>query len=170
MPETPTISSRGAPPPRIVVADDHVDTRELIATMLSSGGFDVVAAPSGDAALSVILSDGADGLVSDFQMPGLDGVTLCRVLRGLRAYAALPIVIFTGVQKSDPRLLPLDDINDVRILNKPMGFREITPALMEMIPRTLIGFKVGMPSRGGALGRAAVATSPPQSTTSSAPR
>src|ERR1700680_2269212 len=105
MAETATISSRGAPPPRIVVAEDHVDTRELIATMLSSGGFDVVAAPSGDAALAVILSDGADGLVSDFQMPGLDGLTLCRVLRGLRAYVALPIVIFTGVQKSDPRLL-----------------------------------------------------------------
>lgn len=127
MPETATISSRGAPPPRIVVADDHVDTRELIATVLSSGGFDVVAAPSGDAALSVILSDGADGLVGDFQMPGLDGVTLCRLLRGLRTDAAL-------------------------------------------IPRTLIGFRVGMPSRGGALGRAAAATSPPQSTTSSAPR
>ena len=170
MAETATISSRGAPPPRIVVADDHVDTRELIATMLSTRGFDVVAAPSGDAALSVILSDGADGLVSDFQMPGRDGLTLCRVLRGLRAYAALPIVIFTGVQKSDPRLLPLRAINDVRILSKPMGFREITPALMEMIPTTLVGVGVGIHSRGGAPGRAAVAMSPPQSTSSSATR
>jgi CheY-like chemotaxis protein len=153
-----------------VVADDHVDTRELVAMMLSSRGFDVVAAPSGDAALAVILSDGADGLVSDFQMPGLDGLMLCRVLRGLRAYAALPIVVFTGVQNGDARLLPLRDINEVRILHKPMGFREIAPALMEMIPTTLVGFRAESRSRGGATGRPAVALSPPQSTTSQATR
>jgi CheY-like chemotaxis protein len=74
MPETATISRRrGMPPPRIVVADDNVHMREVIALMLRSHGFDVVVAPDGDAALVAILSDGADGLVSDFQMPGLDG-------------------------------------------------------------------------------------------------
>ena len=170
MAETATISSRGAPPPRIVVAEDHVDTRELIATMLSSGGFDVVAAPSGDFALAVILSDGADGLVSDFQMPGLDGLMLCRVLRGLRAYAALPIVVFTGVQNGDPRLLPLRDFNEVRILHKPIGFREIAPALIEMIPTSLVGLGAGIHSCAGATGRPAVAVTPPHSTTSSAAR
>ena len=104
MPDNPTISrSRGAPPPRIVVADDSFELCRLIALMLRSRGFDVVVSSDGDAALAAILSDGADGLVSDFQMPGLDGLTLCRVLRGLRAYAALPIVIFTGLDDRDPR-------------------------------------------------------------------
>jgi len=83
MPVTPTISSsRGELPPRVVVADDDMDLRELIALMLRSRGFDVVVASNGDAALAAILSDGADGLVSDFQMPGLNGLTLSRVLRG----------------------------------------------------------------------------------------
>lgn len=144
MPETPTISSRrGVPPPRIVVADDNVDLCELVAHMLRSRGFDVVAASHGDAALAAILCDGADGLVSDFQMPGLDGLTLSRVLRGLRAYATLPIVVFTGVGKGDPRLVPLRAIPELRILHKPMGLREIAPALMEMIPTTVTGFRVG---------------------------
>jgi CheY-like chemotaxis protein len=40
--------------------------------MLRSRGFDVVVASNGDAALAAILSDGADGLVADFEMPGLN--------------------------------------------------------------------------------------------------
>jgi CheY-like chemotaxis protein len=75
--------------------------------MLRSRGFDVVAASNGDAALAAILSDGADGLVSDFQMPDLNGLTLSRVLRGLREYAVLPMVVFTGLGEADPRLIPL---------------------------------------------------------------
>jgi CheY-like chemotaxis protein len=76
-------------------------------------------------------------------MPGLDGLTLCRVLRGLRAYAFLPIVVFTGVAENDPCLVPLRDMNEVRILYKPMGLREIVPALFEMMPATMTGFGVG---------------------------
>jgi DNA-binding response OmpR family regulator len=151
MPDTPTISrNRAAPPPRIVVADDSIEVRDLVALVLRSRGFDVVVATDGDAALAHILSDGADGLVSDFQMPGLDGLTLCRVLRGLRAYAALPIVVFTGMRDDDSRLLPLRDINELRILHKPMGLREIAPALIEMIPTTLTGFHVGLRTRADA--------------------
>ncbi len=126
--------SRAAPPLRIVVADDDIDIRELIALMLRRYGFEVVVALDGDAALAAILSDGADGFVSDFQMPGLDGPALCGVLRGLRAYTALPIVMFTGVGEEDPRLLPLRHMNELRILHKPMGLRAIVPALIEMIP------------------------------------
>jgi DNA-binding response OmpR family regulator len=119
----------------------------LVALTLRSRGFDVVVAPDGDAALAAILSDGADGLVSDFQMPGLDGLTLCRVLRSLRAYAALPVVIFTGLEDRDPRLVPLRDIGELRILHKPTGLREIAPALIEMIPTNLTG--MGMCTRAG---------------------
>jgi CheY-like chemotaxis protein len=161
LPDSPTIArSRGLPPPRIVVADDDIDIRELIAIMLRSRGFDVVVAPDGDAALAAILSDGADGLVSDFQMPGLDGLTLCRVLRGLGPYIALPIVMFTGIGVADPRLLPLRDMNELRILHKPMGLREIGPALTDMIPTTVSGFGVGIRADVGAPGMSAATISP----------
>ena len=133
-----------------MVADDDVDIRELIALMLRSRGFDVVVASDGDAALAAILSDGADGLVSDVQMPGLDGLTLCRVLRGLRAYTALPIVMFTDVGEEDPRLLPLRQMNELWILHKPMGLSTIVPALIEMIPTSLPNVGTGMHARVGA--------------------
>jgi two-component system, OmpR family, KDP operon response regulator KdpE len=144
MPDSQTISrGRDAPPPRIVVADDSLEMGGLVALTLRTRGFDAVVAPDGEAALAAILSDGADGLVSDFQMPGLDGLTLARVLRGLRAYALLPIVIFTGIEGRDPRLRPLLDIAELRILHKPMGLREVAPALIEMIPTNVTGVRAG---------------------------
>lgn len=148
---TQTISRcRGEPPPRIVVADDNIDMGGLVALTLRSHGFDVVVTADGDAALDAILSDGADGLVSDFQMPHLDGLRLCRVLRSLRAYTALPIVMFTGLRETDSCLLPLRGVNDLRILHKPMGLRGIAPALIEMIPITIDGLAVERQARPGA--------------------
>jgi hypothetical protein len=79
-PENPPISRRrGAPPPRIVVADDNIDVREVIALVLRTRGFDVVVASDGDAVLAAILSDGADALVSNSEMPGLtlSGCVVC---------------------------------------------------------------------------------------------
>ena len=129
------------------MADDDVDMRELSALTLHHRGFDVVVVANGEEAMATILSDGADGLVSDFQMPGFDGPMLCRVLRALRASAALPIVVFTGAGENDVRLAALRDINDIRVLHKPVGLGEIAHALMEMIPTTATGFGVATNAR-----------------------
>lgn len=123
----------GMRPPRVVVVDDSAEMRNLVGLALRHFGFDVVAAADGQAALETILVDGADGLVSDLNMPRLDGLTLCRLLRGLSAHATLPIVVFTGATQEDRRVRPLHDIRGVRVLSKPMGLRAIAPALSEMI-------------------------------------
>lgn len=119
-------------PMRMVVADDSGDMRDLLATLLHSNGWEVITASDGDAALASILAEGADGLVSDLYMPRVDGLTLCRVLRALRAYARLPIVVFTGASEDDGRLQALHHIVGVRVLAKPTGLREIVPTLSEM--------------------------------------
>jgi DNA-binding response OmpR family regulator len=116
------------------VVDDDIDMRELIALTLRHRGFDVVAVGDGTAAMATIVSDGVDALVTDLQMPGYDGVTLCRSLRALRISPALPIVVFTGVGRNDARLDALRDLSDIRVLHKPMGLGQIAPTLIEMIP------------------------------------
>jgi two-component system chemotaxis response regulator CheY len=119
--------------PRIVVAEDSCYLRDLIALVLAHRGFDVVATCDGEEALASILSEGADGLVSDQSMPRLDGLALCRVLRALRAYTMLPIVVFTGVDRDDARLGLLNDMIPMQILAKPMGLHGIAPALHRML-------------------------------------
>jgi DNA-binding response OmpR family regulator len=126
-------------PPRIVVAEDAEYMRDLVGMMLRHQGFDVVAVADGNAALESILAEGADALVSDLNMPGLDGLTLIRVLRSLRASSALPIVVFTGVGAGEPRLATLREFSGLHILNKPMGLHDLAPLLHEMLatPETL---------------------------------
>lgn len=133
---------REAPRPRIVVADDSEDVRDLIALVLRLHGFDAVGAADGEEALGLVLSEGADGLVSDLDMTGFDGLRLCRVLRALRATTALPIVVFTGAGEGDPRLRPLREMAALRILRKPRGLHAIAPALIEMMPTVLTGRRV----------------------------
>jgi CheY-like chemotaxis protein len=111
--------------------------------MPRSRGFDAVAASNGDTALAAILCDGGDGLVSDFQMPGLNGLTLSRLLRGSRDYAVLPIVAFTGRGRGRSTPDSFACHPELRILHKPMRLRKITYALTEMTPTTAIGFGVG---------------------------
>jgi DNA-binding response OmpR family regulator len=124
------------------VVDDDIDMRELIALTLRHRGFDVVAVADGTAAMATIVSEGADALVTDLQMPGYDGLTLCRSLRALRASPALPIVVFTGVGKNDARLEVLCHMNDIRVLHKPKGLGQIAHALMELTPTTATGFGI----------------------------
>ena len=133
---------RGVPAPRIVVAEDTRYMQDLIGLVLRLQGFEAVGAADGEAALQVILSEGADGLVSDLEMPCLGGLRLCRVLRALRASAALPIVVFTGVGDDDARLGALREMDAVRILHKPQGLHDIAPALLAMMPTAVTGHKV----------------------------
>lgn len=137
---TEWISDAGIPnPPRVVVAEDSKPLRHLVTLLLRTHGFDVAAVRDGKAALEAIRSDGADCLVSDLYMPGLDGLTLTRMLRSLRAYVALPIVVFTAAAPDDPRVQPLHDLPAVRVLHKPTDLQAIAPALVEMIASTANG-------------------------------
>lgn len=81
---------------RILLVDDDPLVRFLVANHLQEGGFDVIEAESGDAALP-LLEMGADlaGLVTDVQMPGcLNGFDLARIAR--ERWPALPIVVVSG--------------------------------------------------------------------------
>jgi CheY-like chemotaxis protein len=60
---------------RILVVDDEASVRNSLRKLLERGGFDVMEASSGEAALAAIVTDTAiDALVSDFLMPGINGL------------------------------------------------------------------------------------------------
>jgi phosphoserine phosphatase RsbU/P len=67
---------------RVLVADDSEPVRLLLAAMLESLGYEVIAAQDGNEAFSSALAGRIQMIVSDWQMPGLDGLALCRKLRG----------------------------------------------------------------------------------------
>ncbi len=79
--------------PRVLLVEDDASIREVTALGLTAGGFDVVTAKDGGAALARFRSDPPDLVVLDLMLPVLDGLTVCRTIR---AESAVPIVILTA--------------------------------------------------------------------------
>ncbi len=79
--------------PRVLLVEDDASIREVTALGLTAGGFDVVTAKDGGAALARFRSDPPDLVVLDLMLPVLDGLTVCRTIR---AESAVPIVMLTA--------------------------------------------------------------------------
>ena len=91
-------------PPKILVAEDSFTVRELQRIILQTAGYEVVTARDGTEALRLIGRDADIALViTDLEMPGLDGLELTRAIRGNPARAALPVVIVTSRGSQEDR-------------------------------------------------------------------
>lgn len=90
-------------PPRLLVVDDSSTTRTLIRTILSAAGFDVETASDGWDGLERLRAGGHDLVVSDIEMPIMDGFDLTRAIRGESALAATPVVLVSSRAEADDR-------------------------------------------------------------------
>jgi two-component system chemotaxis sensor kinase CheA len=100
------VAQAGAPAPprkRILVADDSVTTRTLEKTILESAGYEVLVAADGQAAWQLLQERGADLLVSDVEMPRMDGFALAEAVRGSRRFRELPVVLVTALESDQDR-------------------------------------------------------------------
>ncbi|HWA72890.1 MAG TPA: response regulator [Polyangiaceae bacterium] len=80
---------------KIMTVDDSVSLRKLVASALQAAGHNVSEAESGASALNVAKTTSFDLVISDLNMPGMDGLTLVSQLRQLPAYRSTPILILT---------------------------------------------------------------------------
>lgn len=89
---------------RFLVVDDDVAIRDLLTRILNHLGHqDVTVAPSAQVALRYIeaCQEPFDCILLDIQMPGMDGVELCHVLRRMEGYRDVPIVMLTAMSERD---------------------------------------------------------------------
>lgn len=89
-------------PKTIMTVDDALTMRKVISFTLKGAGFDVVEAQDGVAALGMLKSRPVDAIISDVNMPNMDGLELTRQLRQLPAFARTPIILLTT--ESDPEM------------------------------------------------------------------
>ena len=79
---------------RVLVVDDESSIRELLQKTLALAEYDVDTAPDGRAALERLRLGNYDLLIADLKMPGMDGLTLIREAKRLKA--DMPVIIITG--------------------------------------------------------------------------
>ena len=80
--------------PRIVVVDDEERMASVVAMALGRAGYECETCTSGEAALAAVDARGADAVVTDWRMPGMDGIELLRRLHQKRP--ALPVILITA--------------------------------------------------------------------------
>jgi len=89
--------------PVVLVVDDSITTRTLEQSVLEAAGFDVVTAVDGEDGWRVLQERGADLVLSDVEMPRMDGFTLCETIRASRRFAQLPVVLVTSLESPEHR-------------------------------------------------------------------
>ena len=93
---------------RILVVDDSITTRTLEASVLEAAGFEVITAVDGADAWRLLDERSADLVVSDVEMPRLDGIQLCETMRKSTRFKATPVILVTALETAEDRARGLE--------------------------------------------------------------
>jgi two-component system, chemotaxis family, chemotaxis protein CheY len=89
---------------RILTADDSASIRQMVSFTLKGAGYEVVEAVDGQDALSKINSNPIHMVITDLNMPNLDGIGLVKGIRANPAYKFIPIVLLTTESQDSKKL------------------------------------------------------------------
>jgi two-component system response regulator MprA len=121
---------------RILVVDDDRSVRDALRRALTLGGYEVEAAEDGRGALSRLATSAPDAVVLDVGMPGVDGLEVCRRLRG--AGDRTPILMLTARDAVSDRIDGLDAGADDYLV-KPFDLGELKARIRALLRRTSAG-------------------------------
>jgi two-component system alkaline phosphatase synthesis response regulator PhoP len=118
----------------ILVVDDEKDIVEVISLGLAREGHRVVAAHTGEEALDLVRRRRPDLIVLDLMLPGIQGLDVCREIRGTPEYATIPILILSAKGAEVDRVLGFEMGADDYI-TKPFSMRELTSRIRVALRR-----------------------------------
>ncbi len=127
---------------RVLVVDDDATLREVVVDYLRAAGHDVRQAVDGAGALESVRVSGADLVVVDVMMPGIDGLEVCR---RLRRHSDVPIVLLTALGDEQDRVVGLETGADDYV-TKPFSPRELVLRVDSILRRSAPGADTGLPS------------------------
>ncbi len=82
-------------PKKFLVVDDSASMRHLVSSTIKEAGYEVLVAENGKDALSVLNSEKVDMVITDLNMPDMDGIKLIKKLRSLPDYKVAPLGMLT---------------------------------------------------------------------------
>jgi len=116
----------------VLIVDDEPQIRRVLRTTLTSHGYTVIEARSGDEALEQIRSEHADLILLDVNMPGRSGLETCREIRET---SDVPIIMLTVRNTERDKVQALDAGADDYVV-KPFGAEELTARIRAALRRS----------------------------------
>ncbi len=120
-------------PRNILVVDDDPHIRQLLVFALDKAGLGAIQAADGEAALALVETHAPDLVVLDINMPRMDGLEVCRRLRG--GGADIPILFLSSRDDEIDRVLGIELGADDYVV-KPFSPREVVARVMAILRRT----------------------------------
>jgi CheY-like chemotaxis protein len=120
----------------LLIIDDIESVRESLAHVFARYGYTVVVAESGEAGLARYAQGGVDAALVDINMPGLNGVQVCRIIteQAQAAGKTFPIWLMTGAIAGYVEDLGLD-AGAIAVLHKPFDFQKFANDLAEQLKK-----------------------------------
>jgi DNA-binding response OmpR family regulator len=122
---------------RIVLIEDEADIAEAITYQLEKAGFAVRAAKTGEEGLDAVRR-GADLVLLDLNLPGMDGLEVCRLIRRQTSTAHVPIIIVSARSEEIDRVLGFEMGADDYVV-KPFSFKELAARCRVAVRRAELG-------------------------------
>jgi DNA-binding response OmpR family regulator len=119
---------------RILVVEDDPDIAALVTRYLDKAGFISERVASGRDALTAISARPPDLLVLDLMLPHVDGLEVCRVVRGNESTAGLPIIMLTARADESERIVGLE-LGADDYLAKPFSPNELVARVRALLRR-----------------------------------
>jgi DNA-binding response OmpR family regulator len=120
----------------VLVVDDDATVSDVVRRYLEQAGCAVRLAGDGASGLAAVDAERPDLVVLDIMMPGLDGLEVCRRLRG--KYAGLPVIMLTALGEEVDRVLGLE-VGADDYVTKPFSPRELVLRVRSVLRRTAAG-------------------------------
>jgi two-component system, OmpR family, response regulator MprA len=125
-----------SPGARLLVADDDPDVRDSLCRALGVAGYSVTTASNGVEAVGAVTRSPVDLIVLDILMPAMDGLSVCRMLRGRGD--TTPVLALTARDSIDDRVSGLAAGADDYLV-KPFALKELLARVAALLRRSQLG-------------------------------
>jgi two-component system chemotaxis sensor kinase CheA len=112
-------------PIHVLLVDDSRVTREMLKRLLEDAGFSVTGVSSAEDAIAALLKAEIDCLVTDIEMPEMDGLSLTRLLRDDQQHADLPIIVVSTLDRPADRIAGLEAGANAYLSKQGLDAREL---------------------------------------------
>jgi len=116
----------------IMIVDDSASMRQVVGIAIKGAGYDLIEAADGKDALSKLTGEKIHLIVSDINMPNMDGITFVRELKQLANYKFTPIIMLT-TEVDEVKKQAAKDAGAKAWVNKPFQPATLLAAIAKLV-------------------------------------
>lgn len=120
---------------KILIVDDEGHIRELVKFNLAKEGYEILEAEEGYEAVRLAVLEKPELIILDLMLPGMDGLEVCRSLKGRRETSAVPIIMLTAKSEEIDKVIGLE-LGADDYLTKPFSIRELIARVKAVLRRS----------------------------------